>query len=136
MIDRIDAAARSRNMARIRSKDTAPERYVRSTLFGAGFRFRLHSKNLPGSPDLVLSKYRTAVFVHGCFWHGHDCKKGRLRPATNTEKWNMKLDRNIARDQEVITSLRELGWRVFVIWSCQLQGDTDRLVRELADKNN
>lgn len=132
-MDRITPTARSAIMARVSSKNTAPELRVRSALFRSGYRFRLHKRGLPGSPDIVLKKYATVVFVHGCFWHGHDCKKGRLRPQTNSDRWNKKLDRNIERDREVQRRLVELGWRVKVIWTCQLTEGIDELICELKE---
>jgi DNA mismatch endonuclease (patch repair protein) len=104
-------------MAAVRSKDTRPERQVRLELFAAGYRYRLNQRRLPGSPDMVLARYRTVIFVHGCFWHGHDCRRGR-RPASNVEFWNAKLDRNIARDRAVRGKLEEAGWNVVTIWTC------------------
>ena len=117
-------------MARVRGKNTRPEKLVRSALFGAGFRFRLHVRKLPGNPDLIFPRYRTAVFVHGCFWHGHDCPRGR-RPQTNRDFWNEKLDRNIARDRANQAALRKMGWKVFVVWACQLDTGTGRVRRYL-----
>jgi DNA mismatch endonuclease (patch repair protein) len=116
--DKVSASIRSRMMSAVRNRDTAPERAVRAALFAAGYRYRLHRKDLPGSPDIVLPRYRIAVFVHGCFWHGHDCRRGR-RPTSNTDFWNVKLDRNIARDRERRTALESLGWTVVTIWGVQ-----------------
>jgi DNA mismatch endonuclease (patch repair protein) len=119
MTDRIDRATRSRNMAAIRGRDTRPEIAVRSYLHRAGIRFRLHCKDLPGRPDIVLPRYRTVVFVHGCFWHRHrDCANSVL-PATNREFWREKLDGNVARDERNVHALRDLGWNVIVVWECQ-----------------
>ena len=117
-------------MAAIRSKDTKPEMHVRRRVHAAGFRFRLHRRDLPGRPDLVFPRYRLAVFVHGCFWHGHDCKRGK-RPATNTEFWEPKLEGNMLRDQRNVYSLEEAEWDVFTIWQCALERDTQRLLRRL-----
>ena len=105
-------------MGRITSKDTKPEVRVRSILHRMGFRFRLHRKNLPGKPDIVLSKWRTVIFVHGCFWHGHSCCEGHL-PKTNLEYWAPKLKRNRQRDAENKEKLKALGWKLIVIWECQ-----------------
>lgn len=121
MTDHMDAAARSALMSRIKGKDTLPERVVRSALFRSGLRFRLHKKGLPGRPDLVLPRYRLAIFVHGCFWHGHDCRKGRSRPQSNVETWQTKLDRNRERDRENQKALIDQGWRVHIIWECDLE---------------
>lgn len=117
-------------MSRVRNKGTAPEIYVRHAVWHAGFRYRLNVRKLPGTPDLALRKYQTAVLVQGCFWHGHDCRKGR-RPATNTEFWNKKLDGNIARDAANQEKLKSLGWAVFIIWECRLGQDTEVLLNHL-----
>lgn len=118
MTDRHTNEQRSRNMAAVKGKDTAPEIVVRRTLHRLGYRFRLHRADLPGKPDIVLPRYRVVVFVHGCFWHGHDCKHGK-RPTTRTDFWNRKLDANIARDRRNELRLQELGWSVTTIWECQ-----------------
>lgn len=121
---------RSENMRRIRSTNTKAELIVRSLLHRAGFRFRLHDKALPGKPDIVLPRYKTAIYVHGCFWHGHpDCPEGR-RPKSNLEYWNRKLDRNINRDVANAKLLEELGWKRIVVWGCELE-DKDALQRRL-----
>lgn len=117
-------------MAAVRGTDTAPELYVRRALFAAGFRFRLHVAGLPGRPDIVLPRYRLAVFVHGCFWHGHSCARGK-RPASNTTFWNAKLDANIRRDKRDRAALKSAGWRSVVIWQCELERASSRLVRRL-----
>lgn len=122
--------ARSRNMAAIRSQDTKIEMHVRRALHGAGFRFRLHRRDLPGKPDIILSRFRTVVFVHGCFWHGHICKEAR-RPKSNLGYWLPKIERNMARDIVVKAKARRLGWRVFVCRECTIEGDTRRLLAKL-----
>jgi DNA mismatch endonuclease (patch repair protein) len=104
-------------MSRVRSKDTKPEVLLRKLLFSKGFRFRLHGKKLPGTPDIVLPKFRTAIFVHGCFWHLHDCKRGTL-PETRREWWKSKLEKNRERDRKNFLLLNEMGWRVAVVWEC------------------
>lgn len=112
--------ARSRIMTAVRAKNTRPELQVRSFLHRQGLRFRLHRKDLPGHPDLVLPAKRTAVFVHGCFWHQHNCGRGKL-PTSNTDYWLPKLRRNVQRDKENQKALTELGWNVIVIWECELR---------------
>lgn len=121
MTDIVDKQARSRMMAGIKSKDTKPELLVRHYLHRAGFRFRLHSKQLPGKPDIVLPKYRAAVFVHGCFWHSHQGCKYAYQPRTRTEFWEQKFHRNVERDQEVRRALLHDGWRVMIVWECGLR---------------
>ena len=112
---------RSYNMSRIRSKDTKPEIVVRKFLFSKGFRFRLHAKDLPGKPDIVLPRYRTVIFIHGCFWHGHkDCKYFVI-PKTKTDWWLNKINKNIENDQKNIVSLEKMGWKVIVVWECELK---------------
>lgn len=118
---------RSANMAAVKNKNTSVEIEVRSRIFAQGFRFRLHSKKLPGSPDIVFTRYRIAVFVHGCFWHGHDCKKGR-RPTSNQDFWNKKIDTNMVRDEDAKAALTAKGWKTITIWGCDLIGGTDRLL--------
>jgi len=121
-MDTITKEERSEIMARVKSKNSRPEILVRSFLHRSGFRFRLHVKDLPGKPDIVLPKYKAVVFVNGCFWHGHpdpSCKLARM-PKSNVEFWRRKITGNHARDQEKQTLLRQLGWRVFVVWECQL----------------
>lgn len=121
MADVHDRATRSRNMAAIRGADTKPEKSLRSALHRLGFRFRLHPANLPGRPDFVLPRFRVAVFVHGCFWHGHDCPLFRF-PATHREFWSAKIMRNRARDAEVKLRILESGWRHLSVWECALRG--------------
>lgn len=130
MTDRITEEQRRRNMAAVRSTDTMPERAVRSILHKLGLRFRLHQRALPGTPDIVLTRHKSVVFVHGCFWHGHDCPRGKV-PSTRTEFWLPKLQRNCERDRANAASLRTLGWRVVTVWECEL-GEPRRLVRRLA----
>jgi len=120
MPDVFDSAKRSQIMARVKTKNTAPEVKLRSILHRQGFRFRLNRKDLPGKPDIVLPKYKVVIFVHGCFWHGHDCKRGK-RPQTNKEFWNNKINGNIKRDELNVNTLKELGWRVLVVWECEIK---------------
>ena len=123
MVDKVSKEVRSYNMSRIRSKDTKPEILVRSYLFSKGLRFRKNDKRYPGSPDIVLPKYKTMVFVHGCFWHLHDgCKYARI-PKSNVEYWEKKLYRNRERDEHNQKELEEMGWRVITVWECELKKD-------------
>lgn len=110
---------RSRNMAAIRNKGTVPELKVRKALHSAGLRYRLNRMDLPGRPDIVMAKHRTVVFVHGCFWHMHNCSWGKTVPATNADFWARKRLGNVARDRRNATALRAEGWRVYTIWECQ-----------------
>jgi len=120
-MDHLTKEKRSWNMRRITSKDTAPEIAFRKLVHQAGFRYRLHDKTLPGKPDLVLKKYRTAVFIHGCFWHGHENCRRSNTPKTNKQYWKDKIERNVARDEKNVTMLGRAGWRVFVVWECELK---------------
>lgn len=119
MVDRLSAEARSRLMSRIGGKNTAPEIAVRKAAHAAGLRFRLHRRDLPGTPDIVFPKYRAVVFVHGCFWHGHGCSKGRL-PKSRTGYWEPKIRANRQRDDEKRVALEKAGWRVLTLWQCEL----------------
>lgn len=117
---------RSRTMRAVRSRDTGPEMVVRRLAHGMGYRYRLHRKDLPGAPDLAFPSRRKAVFVHGCFWHWHDCPRGDRMPKSNRDYWMRKLSRNRARDAEHRERLRGMGWGVLTIWECQI-GDRDAL---------
>ncbi|OWY26929.1 very short patch repair endonuclease [Herbaspirillum robiniae] len=119
-MDIVDSTIRSRMMANIRSKDTKPEMAVRRYLHANGFRYRLHDRQLPGKPDLSLPKYRTVIFVHGCFWHQHESCNRAYMPSSRKEIWQNKFANNKRRDVRVIQELGELGWRVIVIWECGL----------------
>jgi DNA mismatch endonuclease, patch repair protein len=132
-VDIVSRKVRSRMMAGIRGKDTKPEIRVRRFLHASGFRFRLHVRDLPGSPDLLLPQYRAAIFVHGCFWHRHHGCRYAYSPKSNHGFWQAKLEGNRERDQRVRAKLRRLGWRVKVIWECEVgdQSKLDRLVRWL-----
>lgn len=130
MADRVTSEQRSRMMAAVRGADTTPELYVRRQLFAAGFRFRLHAKSLAGTPDIVLPRFRTAVFVHGCFWHGHSCARGK-RPASNVDFWQAKIEGNMRRDQHSRSALRAAGWSPVVIWQCRLESSTRALLKRL-----
>ena len=113
--------ARSRNMAAIKGKNTKPEEIVRKYLFANGFRYRKNDRRLPGSPDIVLPKYRTIIFVNGCFWHGHEGCKYFVWPQSNENFWREKITRNISRDSEKREQLESTGWKVLVVWECQLK---------------
>lgn len=117
---------RSRNMAAIKEKDTKPEMIVRKYLFSRGLRFRVQVRKLTGTPDIVLPKYKTVVFDNGCFWHGHErCKYFRL-PKSNVEFWKKKIERNIERDRESMQALHDLGWKVILVWECELRNKVNR----------
>ena len=117
-------------MRAVKSRDTAPEMKVRRAVHAMGLRFRLHRKDLPGSPDLVFPGRRLALFVHGCFWHGHDCQRGARLPATNAAYWRAKIGRNTERDKAAGKALTKMGWRHAIIWECETR-DPARLVRLL-----
>jgi DNA mismatch endonuclease (patch repair protein) len=122
---------RSYNMSRIRSKDTTPEITVRRFLFSKGFRYRIHDKKLPGHPDIVMKKYRTCIFVHGCFWHAHrSCKYFKV-PKSNKDYWKTKLKRNKARDAKHVKELMKLDWNVLIIWECELKLSPDVSLQKL-----
>lgn len=121
MPDRLTPTQRSYNMSRIRGKDTTPEMLVRKYLWRHGFRYRLHCRNLPGRPDIVLAKYRTCIFINGCFWHGHEGCRYFVMPKTRVEFWQTKIQRNWIRDKEVIHKLAEMGWHCITVWECQLK---------------
>ncbi|WP_017903184.1 very short patch repair endonuclease [Pseudomonas asplenii] len=120
MTDILSPAERSKRMSRIRSKDTRPELILRKILHGLGLRYRLHSASLPGKPDLIFPRYNVVVFVHGCFWHRHAGCKIATTPKSNTPFWLEKFEKNVERDIRVRSQLENLGWRVFVVWECEL----------------
>lgn len=126
MSDVISPKKRSELMSRIRGSDTVPELAVRRGLHRAGFRFRLHQRQLPGRPDLVLARYRAVIFVHGCFWHRHQGCPFAYRPKSRTRFWREKFRQNKARDQRQEQELRDCGWRVLVVWECDLRKEPDR----------
>lgn len=125
MIDHVSKEKRSEIMKRIGGKDTTPELMVRKLIYSLGFRYRLHGKELPGKPDLVFSGRKKVIFVHGCFWHGHNCKKGKP-PKTNLDYWLPKLNENQARDARNQKLLESMGWQVLVLWQCEIN-DTNNL---------
>ena len=123
MADIKSKEARSYNMSRIKGKDTKPEETVRKYLFSQGFRYRKNDKRLPGSPDIVLPKYKTVIFVNGCFWHKHEGCKYFVWPRNNADFWKKKIESNVMRDIKNYQQLKDLGWKVFVIWECELKRD-------------
>lgn len=135
MADNLTKEIRNKNMSHIRSTNSKPEEIVRKYLFSKGFRYRKNDKSLPGCPDIVLPKYHTLIFVNGCFWHKHNC--GRfVWPASNTEYWTQKINRNLERDKENYKKLTEAGWKVLVVWECELKKDVRearlmRLIKEI-----
>jgi len=131
MTDNFSPAQRRACMTAVKSRDTAPERLVRSVLHRLGCRFALHRVDLPGKPDIVMPARQRIVLVHGCFWHGHTCARGRRAPVTNARYWRMKIERNRARDKRSLRALRHAGWRVLVVWECQTV-DSARLAERLA----
>ena len=120
MTDRLTPQQRSYNMSRIRAKDTGPELAVRRFVHSQGYRYRVHRHDLPGSPDLVFPQHRKVIFVHGCFWHRHNCPEGRLMPSTNAAYWESKFAATRKRDIDHLRSLREAGWKVLIVWQCQV----------------
>jgi DNA mismatch endonuclease, patch repair protein len=121
MTDVVSKKTRSRMMSNIRARNTRPEIAVRKFLFSKGFRFRLHRRDLPGSPDIVLPKYKLAVFVHGCFWHRHKGCRFAYTPKTRTAFWKAKFESNVARDKRAIRMLKHLGWNIATVWECQVK---------------
>ena len=117
-------------MSRIRGKDTRPELLMRQGLHGRGLRYRLHRAGMPGKPDMVFPKYRAAIFVHGCFWHGHGCSLFRW-PKTRAGFWKTKINRNMGRDREALAALKADGWRVLVVWECALRGKHSRPISDV-----
>lgn len=126
---------RSYNMSRIKGKDTKPEILVRKYLFSKGFRYRLHDKKLPGKPDIIFPKYKTVIFVHGCFWHGHENCRYFVPPKTRTEWWMNKISRNVENDLKKKELLEKEGWHIITIWECQLKkGKRETTLNELVSK--
>ena len=134
-MDNRSKEARSRNMSNIPSKNTKPEETVRKYLFAQGLRYRKNVSKLPGKPDIVLPKYKTAVFVNGCFWHGHEGCKYFVPPKTNTEFWYAKFKYNQERDERNYQKLRDLGWRILIVWECEIRhGDADKRLEQLIEE--
>ncbi len=123
MADVHNKATRSYNMSRIKGKDTKPELLVRRFLHAQGFRYKLHDKNLPGKPDIVLPKYQTVIFIHGCFWHGHKNCKYFSVPKTRSEWWLNKIEGNKRNDRKASTALKKQGWKIITVWECQLKAN-------------
>lgn len=134
MADRISAEHRSWNMSRIRGKDTKPEIVLRSLMHRTGFRYRLHDKRLPGKPDLVLPKHKTAIFVNGCYWHRHEGCPKATTPKTNTAFWTKKFEETVERDARKKSELIESGWRVITVWECELETNPVGLVEALRNQ--
>lgn len=130
MVDVHDRKTRSYNMSRIKGKDTKPERIVRKFLFSQGFRYKLHDKKLSGKPDLVFPKLKTAIFIHGCFWHGHEGCKYFVVPKTRTDWWLEKIGKNIIRDEENVKQLKKEGWNVLTIFECELKPSVKEMTLE------
>lgn len=135
MVDVLTPEQRRLNMSRVKGRNTRPEMLLRRGLHARGFRFRLHSKELPGRPDLVFPKHRACVFVHGCFWHGHTCALSKM-PSTRKEFWENKISGNRARDQKVAQALFDSGWKVLIVWECATRGrhrlNEDELINRCA----
>jgi DNA mismatch endonuclease, patch repair protein len=136
-MDVFDRQTRSKIMAAVRRRDTKPELWVRSYIHAKGLRFRVHVRNLPGTPDIVLTKHRIAIFVHGCFWHNHqECSKSAL-PKTRTKFWRKKIEGNVVRDRKVLRLLKRNGWRVRIIWECKLNDFyMKKLVKDILSDNS
>ena len=130
MTDNVSPAKRSQIMAAVKGKNTSCEMYVRRAVHRAGFRFRIHRRDIPGNPDMLLPRYRMAVFVHGCFWHWHGCGRSRM-PATNLEYWTSKIHRTQTRDQLNRQRLDSMGWTCLVLWECELSLETAALIARL-----
>ncbi|QYZ78900.1 DNA mismatch endonuclease Vsr [Methanofollis formosanus] len=132
MTDIFDKKKRSEIMSSVKSKDTQPELIVRRILRSMGYGYRLHRKDLPGTPDIVLTKYKKVIFVHGCFWHGHEgCSRAKL-PQTNRKFWQEKIEKNILRDQKAFQDLRSLGWTSLIIWTCEIR-DEEKLKEKITN---
>lgn len=134
MADSLTVEKRSWNMSRIRSRDTGPERQLRSMLHRAGFRFRLHDRSLPASPDIVLKRYRAVILVHGCYWHRHDGCSNATTPSTRADFWQAKFAATVARDERNLEALTRLGWKPIVVWECGLNKRPDDVMAEIKKK--
>lgn len=134
MVDSLSAEHRSWNMSRIRSRDTGPERQLRSMLHRAGFRFRLHDQSLPGTPDIVMKRHSAVILVHGCYWHRHVGCSNTTTPSTRAEFWKSKFEATVARDKRNADALQELGLRVIVIWECELKKNPDTVMSDIRNR--
>jgi len=132
MVDVLTKKQRSFNMSQIRSKDTSPEIIVRSLVHRMGYRYALHRNDLPGHPDIVLVRHKKIIFVHGCFWHMHRCRYGRVIPATRTNFWQTKRHGNVLRDKRNLKKLRLAGWQLLTVWECQIR-NSEKLTRRLRE---
>jgi len=133
-MDRLTKEKRSWNMSMVRSANTKPEKQLRALLHAAGYRFRIHVRKLPGSPDIVLPKYKTAIFVHGCFWHRHDGCKYAYKPKSRLDFWEEKFKATVERDLKKSDELRSAGWRVIVVWECELEGNVLAVMHKLHEE--
>ena len=131
MVDRVDRNTRGKIMRAVGTRNTGPEMAVRRMLHSIGYRYRLHRKDLPGTPDIVFPGRKKIIFVHGCFWHCHDCQKGRA-PKSNSDYWSLKRQSNQARDKKNVENLTQLGWDIFVVWQCELK-DEPTLLKKLEE---
>lgn len=132
-MDKISPEKRSWNMSQIKSRNTNPEMKLRKALHGMGFRYRLHNRKLPGSPDLVFSKYKAVIFVNGCFWHRHGCKH-TTTPSTRKDFWETKFKANTERDKKNIKELQNLGWRIMIVWECELNKTDNNSIVDNVEK--
>lgn len=132
MIDIVDSKVRSRMMANIKSKNTKPELLVRKFLHAHGFRYKLHDRTLPGNPDIVLPKYKTVIFIHGCFWHRHSACVLAYNPKSNVEVWQRKFESNVKRDMAAQIQLSNAGWKILIIWECELRRDAEYHLEKLS----
>lgn len=134
MVDSLSVERRSWNMSRIRNRDTGPERQLRSMLHRAGFRFRLHDRSLPGTPDIVMKRHNAVILVHGCYWHRHDGCSNSTTPSTRTDFWKSKFEATVARDKRNADALQKLGLRVIVIWECELKKNPYTVMSEIRNR--
>ncbi|MBN1902753.1 DNA mismatch endonuclease Vsr [Candidatus Sumerlaeota bacterium] len=129
-IDPLTPAQRKKTMQSVKSEDTKPEIKIRKLIFSLGYRYRLHRKDLPGKPDIVFPSRKKIIFVHGCFWHGHNCRSGQNQPKTNQKYWKAKIRKNVKRDFKNIENLKQLGWNPLIIWECEIK-DAKRIKKRI-----